>query len=195
MLEFLPLHDLRRQLEVNLVGLLAVTQAFLPQLRMRRPARGRIVNVGSTSGYLAAPLLGAYSASKFALEGLSDTLRLELAPFGIEVSLVEPGPIRTPIFEKTNADAEARLETLPPEAQSQYTSMVGAMRAIGQERARRAISPESVAQAVAHALGAARPRTRYRVGLDAKLEFALARLLPDRARDFVLSRYLGITKA
>ncbi len=97
-LEFIPLDELRRQLEVNVVGQVAVTQAFLPQLRR---SRGRIVFVGSIAGRSALPFLGAYAASKHALEALADTLRVELRPFGIDVSLVEPGTIRTPIWEKS----------------------------------------------------------------------------------------------
>jgi len=108
-LEFLPPDELRRQLEVNVIGQLAVTQAFLPALRR---ARGRIVNIGSIAGRSALPFLGAYAASKFALEAITDSLRVELAPFGIEVSVVEPGTIATPIWSKPQRNAEA----MPPEA-------------------------------------------------------------------------------
>ncbi|MGD1157325.1 MAG: SDR family oxidoreductase, partial [Terriglobia bacterium] len=96
MLEFLPLDALRRQLEVNVVGQVAVTQAFLPHLRK---ARGRIVNIGSVSGLIAGPFSGAYAASKFALEALTDALRVELRPWKIHVSIVEPGNIQTPIWK------------------------------------------------------------------------------------------------
>ena len=96
MLEFLPLDALRHQLEVNVVGQIAVTQAFLPSLRK---ARGRIVNIGSLSGLISSPFTGAYSASKFALEALTDSLRMELRPWKIQVSIVEPGFIQTPIVK------------------------------------------------------------------------------------------------
>jgi len=92
-LEFLPLGELRRQLEVNVVGQIAVTQAFLPLLRQ---GSGRIVNIGSIRGRIASPLLGAYMASKFAMEGLTDTLRPELSHWGVAVSIIEPGRIATP---------------------------------------------------------------------------------------------------
>ena len=104
MLEFLPLEALRRQLEVNVVGQIAVTQALLPSLRK---ARGRIVNIGSVAGLISSPFTGAYSASKFALEALTDSLRMELRPWKIHVSLIEPGFIQTPILKKSVAAAEA----------------------------------------------------------------------------------------
>ena len=99
-LEFLPLDQLRRQLEINLVGQLAVTQAFLPALRA---ARGRIVNVSSIGGRVALPLVGAYAASKFGLEAMSDSLRRELLAHGVDVIVVEPGGVKTPIWDKGNA--------------------------------------------------------------------------------------------
>ncbi|MEK7693262.1 MAG: SDR family oxidoreductase, partial [Chloroflexota bacterium] len=95
-LEFVPIDDLRRQLEINVIGQIAVTQAFLALIRT---ARGRIVNIGSVSGKLATPFTGPYSASKFAMEALTDALRIELRPWKIEVSIVEPGSIATPIWE------------------------------------------------------------------------------------------------
>src|SRR3972149_6942761 len=101
-LEFLPLEDIRRQLEVNVIDQIAVTQAFLPLLRK---GRGRIVNVGSIAGKFATPFLGPYTASKHAMEGLSDALRQELRPWGIHVALVEPGSIATPIWQKGQANA------------------------------------------------------------------------------------------
>jgi len=192
MLEFMPADDLRRQFEVNVIGLVAVTQAFLPLVRRRAPDPGRIVHVGSSSGYLSAPLVGAYSASKFAVEAIADAMRLELAPWRIHVSLVEPGAIDTPIFDKTNAEGDARLAALPEEARRLYQPTIDAIRATVAKRVGAASPPETVARAVAHALLAARPRTRYRVGFDAKLQWALATLLPARGRDWVLSRYLGL---
>src|SRR5262249_39561380 len=112
-IEFLDLNELRRQLEVNVVAVVAVTQAFLPALRR---ARGRVVNAGSIGGRVSQPLVGPYSASKFALEAISESERMELAPWGIEVSLVEPGAISTAIWGKTQSYAGGMLQTLPPEA-------------------------------------------------------------------------------
>ncbi len=181
-LEFLPLEELRRQLEVNLVGQLAVTQAFLPALRR---ARGRIVNVGSIAGRSALPFLGAYAISKFALEALTDSLRLELAPAGIAVSIVEPGTIATPIWSKPQAVADA----LPDESADLYGSRFASLRRVAAARAANAAPAESVAAAVEHALTARRPRARYLVGRDAKLRAGLE-WLPVRARDRVLERAL-----
>lgn len=195
MLEFLPLPDLRRQLEVNVTGLVAVTQAFLPLLRRQAGPGGRggrVVNVGSSSGYLAAPLVGAYAASKFAVEGLSDALRMELRSQRIFVSIVQPGAIETPIWEKSNRDAEARLEALPDEAKRLYGPLIAAVRESLGKRTGAAIPADAVAASVEHALTARRPRTRYRVGTDAKLQLALARLLPDRLRDAVVLRFVGL---
>ena len=99
-LEFLPLSELRKQFEVNVLGQIAVTQAFLPLLRQ---ARGRIVNMSSIAGRVAFPYIGPYSASKYALEAISDALRIELLPWGISVSVIEPGDVATPIWKKSTS--------------------------------------------------------------------------------------------
>src|SRR6185295_4750516 len=106
-LEFLPIDQLRHQLEINVIGQVAVTQAFLPALRR---ARGRIVNVSSIGGRVALPLVGAYNASKFALEGVSDALRRELRPLGVDVIVIEPGGVKTPIWTKSTKTADDMLE-------------------------------------------------------------------------------------
>ena len=190
MLEFLPLHELRRQFEVNVFGQIAVTQAFLPALRK---ARGRIVNISSASGLISSPFTGAYAASKFALEALSDALRMELQPWKIGVSVVEPGFVRTPIAKKSLAAAEELLAQLPTEAVQLYGSR---MRAVGNALEREAASGDSTAvvvRAVVHALTARRPRTRYVVGRHTALQTALARALPDRWRDALIMRQLGLS--
>ena len=190
-LEFLPLAELRRQLEVNVVGPVAVTQTFSPLLRR---GRGRIVHIGSSSGYLSMPLVGPYCASKFALEALADAQRLELQPFGLHVSLVQPGAIATPIFDKSNAHADALMEALPEETGRFYGPIIAAIRKGVAEQVARARPPETVARAVLHALRAARPRARYKVGADAWIEWLLAAWLPDRLRDRVLTRFLGLPR-
>jgi NAD(P)-dependent dehydrogenase (short-subunit alcohol dehydrogenase family) len=177
-LEDLPLDELRRQLEVNVVGQLAVTQAVLPALRA---AKGRIVIVGSIAGRSALPFLGAYAISKFALEAMSDSLRLELAPDGIEVSLVEPGTIRTAIWTKPQPLAEVVSE--------RYRARVERFRQIAAARAAKAAPVDLVSDAIEHALTAERPKTRYIVGRDAKIRARIEKL-PDRARDRVLTRAL-----
>jgi len=181
-LEHLPLDELRRQLEVNVVGQLAVTQALLPALRA---AKGRVVIVGSIAGTSALPFLGPYAISKFALEALADSLRVELAPEGIHVSLIRPGTIATPIWKKPQPLAD----TLPEEGLKRYGARLDAMRKTAAARAAKAAPVESVAEAIEHALTAERPRTRYLVGRDAHLRAAVERL-PDRWRDKVVSRLL-----
>lgn len=179
-LEFVPLDELRRQLEVNVVGQLAVTQALLPLLRR---GRGRIVNIGSIGGRTTLPLLGPYSASKYAMEALTDALRLELKPWGIAVSIVEPGTIRTPIWDRSLAAGDELLDRLPPETLQRYGRLIEAVRRRALASARRGTPPEAVADAVVHALTSPRPRTRYLVGRDARLRLALQQCLPDRVRD------------
>src|SRR5262249_8101165 len=186
-LEFIDLDELRRQLEVNVIGPIAVTQAFLA---LCRAWHGRVGNVGSTGGRIAQPMLGPYNASKFALEALSDSLRMELAPWGIHVSLVEPGSIATAIWEKTDAYAERMIPTLGPRARELYGAAIGAVLDTARNLAKQAIAPEAVSKAIHHALTARRPPTRYLVGTDARAQALLARLLPDRARDAVLVRFM-----
>lgn len=176
--EDLPVAELRRQLEVNVVGQLAVTQAVLPALRK---ARGRLVIVGSIAGRSAVPFLGAYAISKFALEAMADSLRLELAPDGIEVALVEPGSIATPIWSKPQPLADGVSE--------RYRPRVEAFRTVAAARAAKAAPADLVAKAVEHALTASRPRTRYLVGKDARIRAAIERL-PDRLRDRMITRAL-----
>ena len=187
-IEFVPIDELRRALEVNLVGQVAVTQAFLPLLRI---AEGRVVSMSSIAGRVALPLMGPYAASKFALEGVSDSLRRELHGQGIDVVVIEPGGIKTPIWEKGVADAERMTEALPPEAQVLYGGLVEAMREqtrrIAEERG---LPAGEVASVVAIALTAARPRTRYVVGRDARLRAAVAKRLPDRVIDWLVVRAL-----
>jgi len=189
--EFLPLADLRRQLEVNVVGQVAVTQAFLPLIRA---ARGRIVNMGSIAGRLATPFSGAYGASKFALEALTDALRLELAPWAISVSIIEPGPVATPIWEKGAKTAEAMLASAPPEALALYAEAIDAVRKTSEHSARDAADPLDVARAVEHALTAAKPKTRYVVGRRAKIGAAVALLVPDRVRDSLVAKAMRLPK-
>lgn len=188
-LELIPLQQLRRQLEVNVVGQIAVTQAVLPLLRR---ARGRIVNMGSIAGRGTIPMMGPYSASKHALEALTDALRLELYPWGIEVSIIEPGAIATPIWDKSmqiSLDVESEM---PADGRHLYEAAARSVReAVGQAAAR-AIPADAVVKAVLHALTAKRPRTRYLVGRDAKLRAVMLRWLPDRLQDWILKKVLKL---
>jgi len=185
-LEFIPLDELRRQFEVNVFGQVAVTQAFLPQLRS---TRGRIVFVGSIAGRSALPFLGPYAASKHALEAITDTLRLELRPFGVDVSLVQPGSIKTPIWTKSAIVATALANGAPAELAGLYGERIAAFREVAAKRGEKGASPDQVARAVEEALTTGRPRTRKLVGLDAKLRAGVEKL-PDRLRDRVYERVL-----
>jgi NAD(P)-dependent dehydrogenase (short-subunit alcohol dehydrogenase family) len=184
-LEFIALDELRRSLEVNAVAPVAVAQAFFPLLRR---ARGRLVHVGSSSGYLAAALMGAYAASKFALEAIADAQRRELSGSGVAVVLIEPGAIATPIWDKGLAYGEQLEASLSPEARRFYGDSVARLRAYAAAAPRRSIPAERVADVVLRALTVPRPRARYRVGTDAELGFWLERLLPTRALDWLMDR-------
>jgi NAD(P)-dependent dehydrogenase (short-subunit alcohol dehydrogenase family) len=185
-LELIPLDELRRQLEINLIGQVAVTQAFLPALRR---GRGRIVNVGSIAGRSALPFLGAYAASKHALEAVTDALRVELRPFGIAVSIVEPGTIATPIWAKGGETFQRIAASLADGAIEPYAGRLSAFREAAAAAGRRGEPPDEVAKAVEHALTAPRPKTRYVVGRDARRRARIERL-PDRWRDRIYERVL-----
>jgi len=186
-LEFLPVDAMRQQLEVNVVGQIAVTQAFLPLLRA---GTGRIVNIGSVGGRLATPFLGPYNASKFALEALTDALRGELAPWGIQVSIIEPSNIATPIWKKSGAAAEQLLGRLPPQVNELYGSPIARMRKIAALSGETGMPADVVARAVAHALTAKNPKTRYAVGRGARLTILIAKVVPDRLRDRLIASRL-----
>jgi NAD(P)-dependent dehydrogenase (short-subunit alcohol dehydrogenase family) len=188
-LEFVPIDAAQRQLEVNVTGQLAVTQAFLPLLRI---ARGRIVNIGSVNGRVATPFVGLYSASKFAMESLTDVMRMELKPWGIEVSIIEAGSVATPIWPKSFAAFEEMIRGMPRRVRELYGGAVPAFRIAAAREAKIAIPPEIVAQVVEHALFSKKPKTRYVVGRNARLHVVLGRLLPDRLRDKLILRHLGL---
>jgi NAD(P)-dependent dehydrogenase (short-subunit alcohol dehydrogenase family) len=182
-LEFLPPEQLQRQLDVNVVGQLRVLQAFLPALRRRH---GRVVLMGSIGGRSSLPFLGAYAMSKFALEAMADALRVELAPFGMHVSIVEPGTIATAIWTKPQPAADS----LPPEAAEYYGGRLQKFRELAAKRSSTAAVPAAVvAKSVEHALTASPPKTRYLIGPDAKRRARLQRL-PDRMRDRLLTKLL-----
>jgi NAD(P)-dependent dehydrogenase (short-subunit alcohol dehydrogenase family) len=186
--EHLGLDELRRQLEVNVVGQVAVTQAFIPLLRR---ARGRIVNTGSVAGFMALPALGPYAVSKHAMEAFSDSLRRELRPWGIEVSLLEPGPIRTDIWQKGVSDGDALQQTLSPQALADYGPLLAALRRVAARAQRDAAPPEVVTRAVVHAFTASRPKTRYLMGTGAGIRRWIARL-PDRWQDALVAKALRL---
>ena len=183
-LETLPIDGLRRQLEVNVVGQLAVTQAFIPLLRK---ARGRILTTGSIAGFFAAPALGPYSMSKHAIEAFSDALRRELRPWGIDVSLLEPGGIATDIWGKGADEFDEILKSPPPGLVERYGGLVEALRKAAADTAAKASPTSVVERAVIHVFTAARPRTRYRMGKDSTSRKILAQL-PDRWVDALVAK-------
>jgi len=191
-LEFIPVDEFRRQLDINVTGALRTTQALLPLLRQ---ARGRIVNISSIGGRVAIPMVGPYNASKFALEGLSDALRRELRPWGIHVALIEPGAVATPIWDKSAELADELQREAPPEVRERYGEVMDAVRRQSAKNRTDGVPAQDVADAVAHALTADKPKTRYLVGRDAKLRAPIAKVLPDRLMDAAIARALGQRKA
>ncbi len=186
--EHIGIDEWRMQFEVNLFGHVAMTRALIPALRA---GGGRIVNIGSIGGRQALPLVSPYSASKFAMHGFSDALRLELRGQGIHVALVEPGAIATEIWRKADESFDEIESALPAEVATRYrTELAGARKASGRA-ARHAIPAAKVAAVVEHALTARRPRARYVVGADARGQ-ALVERLPAALRDRLLRLALGI---
>jgi NAD(P)-dependent dehydrogenase (short-subunit alcohol dehydrogenase family) len=188
-LETLSLDALRYQFEVNVIGCIAVTQAFLPLLRA---SRGRIVNMGSINGRVTIPLMGSYCASKHALEALTDALRLELQPWDIHVSIIEPGAIATSIWEKSLRTADELAGSAGSEQMKLYGNTMDRVKKIVEQAAKRALPPEIVARTVLHALRAPRPKTRYLIGWDAKLQAMIVRWLPDRLFDWLVTRFMRL---
>ncbi|AZG77766.1 SDR family oxidoreductase [Methylocystis rosea] len=183
----LPIDDFRRQIEVNLIGQLRIIQAFAPLLgAQRRGAPGRIVNMSSVAGRVAAPFLGAYAASKFGLEGMSDALRRELIVYGVDVVLIEPGMIATPIWDKAEETDLAMFEG------TTYAAPGGRMLKWLVEAGRHAPGPDVVARAVLRALTAPRPPIRIPVLRNRFTDYTLRSLLPARLVDWLTARRLGL---
>jgi NAD(P)-dependent dehydrogenase (short-subunit alcohol dehydrogenase family) len=187
--EDLRLSDWRRQFETNFFGVLRVTQAVAPHMRERQ--RGRIVMMSSVSGFVTAPTQGAYSSSKFALEAMSNALRLELYPFGVEVILIEPGYIVTGI-------QQAAMELSGPylkESASPYAPLyANFLESMTTSRAASETTPEDCARVVLEAIEALRPRIRYPVTRLAFFAKWLKHLLSDRAVDAMIRRRFGIVR-
>jgi len=191
-IEYLPVDEIRRQFEVNVFGHLAVTQAFLPAIRR---ARGRIVFMSSVGGRVpSAPFLSPYNASKHAIESFGDALRVELAPWGIHVALIEPGSVATPIWEKGVSAATELRKGLPPDAEERYGTAADKAQKLAETTGRRGIPPQKVAEKVAHALMARHPRARYMVGADARAQTMGFALMTDRFRDRLFKRLMGLKK-
>jgi NAD(P)-dependent dehydrogenase (short-subunit alcohol dehydrogenase family) len=188
-LETIPVDDFRRQIEVNLTAQVAVTQAFLPLIRR---ATGRIVFVSSIGGRMALPFGAPYHASKYGIEAVADCLRQELRPWKIEVAVIEPGSIDTPIWERGERIADEVSERAHDSQDELYGKTIERFRAAVKRTAERGIPPEKVAKSILHALTARRPRTRYVVGADARGQAIARRLLPDRAFDALVARVMRV---
>ncbi|MFF8770759.1 oxidoreductase [Kitasatospora sp. NPDC015120] len=187
-LEDVPQEEARRQFDVNVFGAVRLTQLVLPHMRARRS--GTVVNVTSMGGKIHTPLGGWYHGTKFALEGLSDCLRVEVKPFGIDVVVIEPGGIAT---EWSGIAADQLEKSSAGGAYAGQSAAVAAsMRS--ESMARRMSSPTVIADAIGKAVTARRPRTRYATGFGARPLLALRRLLPDRAFDAVISRSIGSSR-
>jgi len=187
--EGLPLSELRRQFEVNVFGTVALTQACLPELRR---GRGRVVMMSSVAARSPSPFAGAYGASKSALEALADVLRVEVRAAGISVSVIQPGAIRTPIWDKVDASWDALIASADPALLQVYDDAIRRMRTSVAIYSRTGIAPERVARAVVQALTARSPRPRYLVGADAYVQAALRACLPVRVHDALVRRILNL---
>jgi NAD(P)-dependent dehydrogenase (short-subunit alcohol dehydrogenase family) len=186
--EAVQLDEYRRQLEINVIGQIAVTQAFLAMIRA---ARGRVVFMSSIGGRGGIGFLSPYNASKCALSAIGDSLRQEMRPFGVEVSIVEPGAIATEIWRKGIESAPALRESLGPEMNELYGERLDRVEALARKTGARGLPPETVAEAVEHALTAEKPKPRYTVGRDARIQGAARALLPARAFDRLVEREMN----
>jgi NAD(P)-dependent dehydrogenase (short-subunit alcohol dehydrogenase family) len=187
-LETLSAADLRAQFEVNVVGAVALTNGVLPRLRA---SRGRIVFVSSLSGLISTPMTGAYNASKFALEAIADAWRLELRPWGVTVSLVEPAMTDTDLWRQAPETLEAETAAMSDAHRELYAEHLEGMRKSIPRIQKMARPVEGVAAAIEKALTATRPRARYAVGADVKVQAALSGMTPDRVKDAAFGRLTG----
>jgi NAD(P)-dependent dehydrogenase (short-subunit alcohol dehydrogenase family) len=189
--EALPPAEWRRQFDVNLFGQIAVTQAVLPRLR---GSGGRIVFVSSVSGRVSTPMTGAYNASKFALEATADALRMELRPWHVKVSLIEPAQTDTSMWQDAEATLDEGVAALSAEHRELYRKHIeGARKAIPRIR-KLASDPEGVAAAIERALTARRPRARYAIGANAKVQALLSAITPTPLFDATVSKGTGIPR-
>lgn len=187
--EYLKGEEWRRQFDVNVHGQVDVTRALLPLIRR---ATGRIVFVGSIGGRMATPFIAPYNSSKFALAAIADALRGELHAFGMHVSLIEPGSVKTEIWEKGREKTDELTAELPREALERYGRVLETARRILDYQERVGIPPVKVAEAIEHALTSRRPKPRYLVGKDARAQAFLARFVPLRARDALVRKALRL---
>jgi len=188
-LAYLPVDQFRQQLEVNLVGPFIVTKAFLPLLGAdptRKGKPGRIVNISSTSGKIAGPFTGAYSASKFGLEGFSESLRRELILFGIDVIIIRPGAVVTPIWQKAEAGVTERFRNTP------FVEALANFERYSAGEATSGLAPEVIGEVVWRALTSARPKLRIAVVPQRFKNWTMPQLIPMRILDKLVAQFFGI---
>jgi NAD(P)-dependent dehydrogenase (short-subunit alcohol dehydrogenase family) len=190
-LEALVLADLRLQLEINVTGQLAVTQAVLPALRA---SRGRIVFVSSLSGRVANPMMGAYNASKYALEGMADALRMEVSPWGVKVVLVEPAQTDTDLWRNADETVEQTVAALSDEHRRLYKKHITGMRKVVRLSQKMAAPVEGAAAVIEKALTDRRPRARYVVGTPARVQARMLALTPTPVLDFLMKTASGVPR-
>jgi NAD(P)-dependent dehydrogenase (short-subunit alcohol dehydrogenase family) len=185
--EVFAIDEWRRLFEVNLFGHIAVTQTLLPALIR---SKGRVVNISSVGGRIAMATYGPYASAKFALEAVSDSLRREIAPFGVQVVVVEPGAVRTEMAGRAIAAAHELASIMTPEQSQRYGGLVQAITAQAAWFTESGLSADAAAKVIAKAVTARKPRTRYTIGRDAALLTLSARILPDRILDRVFAAAL-----
>lgn len=183
--------ELRRQLEVNVVGQVAVAQAVLPHLRA---SRGRLVFVGSVAGRISTPMFGVYSASKFALEAVADAMRMELAPWGIRVSVIEPAQTDTDLWRHADEQLDETVAGLSPEHRNLYAKHLEGFRKTIPRSQRAAAPADGVAATIETALAATRPKARYVVGTAVRIQGAVFGALPTPVRDAALRAASGVPR-
>ena len=188
-LEFVDLDEFRRQMEINVIGQLAVTQAFLPLLRAH--GKARIVFTSSIGGRIAAPFIGPYAASKHALNGMAESLRRELKPFGMGVSVLAPATVSTPIWDKAGDQIDELVASLSPRAMELYGDTIESMRSIASNSTDGGIPASKVAEAAHHALFSRRPKAEYLVGREAKIMATASNLMPYRMFDRTVLKQIG----
>ncbi|QLY27125.1 SDR family oxidoreductase [Bdellovibrio sp. KM01] len=191
-IEGLSIEEWKKVFDVNLFGMVEMTSVFLPLIRQ---TKGRVINMGSISGRVAAPFMGPYSTSKFAVKAFTDSLRRETAPLGVHVSLIEAGPIRTEIWSKSIDAADEAAKKLAPEVREVYGAMLSALREGVIETAKDAVPVQNVTMAILHAIQSRIPRVNYLVGKNIKLQAGFMKFMSTKMVDRVIKKSLRFHKS
>lgn len=192
-LEHIPVSAFQHQMDVNVTGPLIVTQAMLPLLRKAEKGRARIVNIGSIAGRTTSPFTGPYNASKHALKAITETLRMELLPWDIKVSSIEPGAVKTPIWDKTLALSDEIDQVMSKSAQKNYNTTINKVKHYARRAGENGTPVDKVVQAIVHALTTTQPKTRYKIGFDSRVRLLLEQF-PDRLKEFIIRQVLSRMK-